>query len=166
MPWFQHKPNCPCAECRLDKTERLLRTLVDGQRYNLHMVREIRGFLRDIRDTLRPRPRSLTVHLAGGVMLNVGQTTVATVNGFDQNGNPMPLDFATLGAPQWSLSDPALAAATPNATDPNQEDVTGVAAGSVTLSVSLGGLSASLSFDVVAPAPVLTSLTISTEPAV
>ena len=98
--------------------------------------------------------------------LDVGKTAVATVNGFDQFGQPFPIDFTT-NTPLWSVSDPNVAAIAPDPTL-GSEDVTGTAAGHETLSVSVAGLSASIDFDVVAPVPVpvLTSVTITTNPPV
>lgn len=141
------------------RVERLLQ-------HQLRVQQQILGVVEDIRARLMPRLTRLTITLSGGTMpLQVGATTTATVNGFDQFGNPFAIDFAA-NPPSWSVSDPALATLTPNAADPNKEDVTGVAAGTETLSVSVAGLSANLSFAVEAPAPVLTSVTITTEPPV
>lgn len=56
-------------------------------------------------------------HMAGvgPVELGVGQTTIATVLGFDQFGNPFAIDFTNpANAVVWQIDNPTLASSTPN----------------------------------------------------
>lgn len=113
---------------------------------------------------LQPRLAHIAIKLEDKMPLDVGKTFVATVAGRDQFNNPFAIDF-TANPPSWSLSDPTLATMTQDPTA-GSEDVTGVAAGNETLSVSCAGLTASLSFVVDVPTPVLTSLVITANPQV
>lgn len=130
----------------------------------LRDAKETLAITREVVRLLEPRLAHITITLEDPMALDVGKTFVATVTGKDQFGNDFPLDF-TQAQPQWSLSDPSLATIT-QASQAGSEDVTGVAPGSETLSVSFAGLSASLSFTVAQPAPVLTSLVITANPQV
>ena len=70
----------------------------------------------------------------GPVTLNVGQKTVASIDGFDQFGAPFTGPIPT---PTWSIDNPALDSIAADATNPENEDVTSLAAGVANLSVSL-----------------------------
>ena len=97
--------------------------------------------------------------------LNVGQTSTATVVGFDQFGNPFPIDF-TVNPPAWTIDNAAVSIAA-NATVPTSEDVKGVSATGATpanLTVTCAGLSDTEQITVLAPAPVLTSLKVTFTP--
>ena len=160
MGWFRHNHDRCCEEFRreLEQMHLDLRT----QRL---LVYDILADTRVIVGLLRPRLSHLTIIPQGAPMsLDVGKTAVATVNGFDQFGQPFPIDFAA-NPPAWSVSDPNVAtlAADPTA---GSEDVTGTAVGHETLSVTVAGLTATLDFDVVAPASVLSKVTITTNPPV
>ena len=120
------------------------------------------AILLEIRAIVTPKLTSLVILFDGEVMpanIAVGQVTVATVLGFDQNNQPFPIDFAA-NPPAWSIDNPAVASIAPDSTTPSSEAVTGVSAGSATLSVSCAGLSASDTVTVSAAAPVLTTLQI------
>jgi len=132
---------------RLDENDRLI----------LEALREIVGLLAEIRDTLKPRLSSLLIRFGGNMpaTVEVGKSIAAVVIGFDQNGQPFDLTGQT---PSWSTSDAGIATVAPP--DQLTTSVTGVAAGSANLSVTVGGLSASDVVTVTAPAPVLTSVVI------
>ena len=98
------------------------------------------------------------------VTLIVGQSTVATVTGTDQFGNP----FTPLPAISWSIDQPTLDSITADATPP-AEDVTSLAVGTANLTASAtNAASATVSVTgvitnvpVPPPTPVLTTLTMS-----
>ena len=130
----------------------------------LRVAREALATARLCVGLLQPKLAHIAITLEDKMSLDVGKSFVATVEGRDQFGQPFKLDFTT-ETPQWTLSDGSLATITQ---DPQagSEDVTGAAPGSETLSVAFAGLSASLTFDIVQPAPVLTSLVITSNPQV
>lgn len=177
MSWFRREGECLCCE-RVERTlsqmQRELReiraenhTIGDQLRTQRMLLYDILADVRIAVGLLTPRLRRIVIVQSGGppMPLEVGKTAVATVNGFDQFGQPFPIDF-NANVPSWTVSDPALATIAPDATTLGSEDVTGAAAGSETLSVAVAGLTTSVTFDIVAPAPVLTSVTITTNPAV
>lgn len=93
--------------------------------------------------------------------LEVGQSTTASVQGFDQNGQPFTIDPAAIA---WSPVDAAVASASVDTTA-GTEMLTGVGAGTATIAVGVTRsdgvvISASDSLSVTLPAPVLTSATI------
>lgn len=96
--------------------------------------------------------------------IDVGQTEVASVVGFDQNGQPF---LGSIPTPAWAIDNPALATIAADATNPANEDVTGVAAGVANLSVTVQGpngpLTDSEAVTVVVP-QVLTSVAITFAP--
>ena len=97
--------------------------------------------------------------------LQVGSSATATVTVLDQFGQPFAFDF-TANPPQWSVTDTAQDTLAAGPT-PGTETITSVAAGSQTLSVSVPNVangSASVAFTNVAPAPVATSVSITTSP--
>lgn len=116
--------------------------------------------------TPRPVYAALTFDPGGDMPLQVGNKTTATVVVLDQFGQPMPnFDFTT-NKPIWSLSDPN-SANIADGPSPDTEIVNGNAAGTNVLTVQVPGVangSASLSFSVVAAAPVPTSVRIATSP--
>lgn len=121
--------------------------------------------LQDIRDHLKRLPHLASVHIslqgvtmANPITLNVGDAKVATVAGFDQFGQPFPLDF-TATPVSWTVDNAAVVSSTPAAD--GSDAISAVAAGSANLSAVVAGLSDSLAITVVQPAPVLTSVKIS-----
>jgi hypothetical protein len=75
------------------------------------------------------------------VTISVGAVEVATVVGFDQNGNPYT---GTIPTPSWSIDNPSFATIAADASNPANEDVTGVAPGVANLSASVVGPSGTL----------------------
>lgn len=69
----------------------------------------------------------------GPVTLTVGQTTVASVDGFDQNGAAWQ---GVIPTGSWSIDNPAFDTITPDAVAGN-EDVLSVAVGVANLTVSV-----------------------------
>jgi len=129
------------------------------------IVEEVLANVRAIYGIVAPRLDHIDIIIQEDILmpLEIGKTTIASVQGLDQHGQPFPIDF-TANPPSWSVADPTLATIAPDPTL-GSEDVTGVAAGTEVLSVSVAGLSASLKFDVQATS-VLTSLQIVTNPPV
>jgi len=72
----------------------------------------------------------------GPITLQVGQTTVASVDAFDQNGQPFK---GTIPTPSWSIDQPSFDSITADSTTPANEDVTSLAAGVANLTVSVAG---------------------------
>jgi hypothetical protein len=68
------------------------------------------------------------------VTISVGQVIVATIVGFDQNGQPF---LGTIPTPTWAIDNSALATIATDATNAADEDITGVAPGVSNLSASL-----------------------------
>lgn len=94
-----------------------------------------------------PRLTALTVTVAAPSIV-AGTTTTASVNGRDQQGQPI-----ATGPVTWTSSSTAVATVDGSGT------VTGVAAGNATLTATASGISASVPLTVT-PAPVLTRLTV------
>jgi hypothetical protein len=151
-------------ELRLLREE--VRKLID---LHLDEQQEIE-LLKEIRDSVRPKKLAY-IKIAflkgdtmaeGPVKLTIGQKTIASVDGFDQNGAPFTGPIPT---PSWSIDTPATATAVPDATNPANEDVTAVAAGTANLSVMVTSAEGKSLTDtevvtVVASAPVLSSVKI------
>lgn len=104
-------------------------------------LRKIRKALERLVDIFEPRLTSIEIKFdpqedsmsAAAVTLNIGQTTVASVVGFDQFGNP----FTPVPQPSWAIDNPGIASIVPDATTPASEDVTGVATGTANLTAGL-----------------------------
>jgi hypothetical protein len=94
-----------------------------------------------------PRLTTITVTVAAPSIV-AGTTTTASVNGRDQQGQPI-----ATGAVTWTSSNTAVA------TVDGAGTVTGVAAGNVTLTGTAGGISGSVPLTVT-PAPALARLTV------
>ncbi len=73
-------------------------------------------------------------HMEGPVTLNVGQSMVASINGYDQYGQPWA---GAIPTPRWSVDNPALDSIAQNGTVTTSEDVTSLAAGTANLTVGL-----------------------------
>ena len=147
--------------CR--RLERELGRISQHQSAERLLLYDLLADVRALRGMLAAKLVRIAIVPVGEPMsLDVGKTAVATVNGFDQFGQPFPIDF-NANPPSWSVSDINVASL---ATDPTlgAEDITGTAAGHETLSVTVAGFTATLDFDVVAVAPVLSSVSISTTP--
>jgi hypothetical protein len=154
MSWFHHDE---------DRELREMREIHREVREAHSEVHEVLAELRDLRDMFRPRLTRLTI--LGGTMLEIGKTAVAAVQGLDQFGNPLTIDFVA-NPPAWTVDDPALASIVADPATIGSEDVTGVAVGTEVLRVTCAGFSAELKFDVVAPIPVLAGIAIVTNPPV
>ncbi len=88
-----------------------------------------------------------------------GESAVARVVGFDQYGNPFPLDLAATPA-QWSTDQASNIGLAPGDT-PDAELVTGLEVTSgATLAVQVGTLTATAKVDVTLAPAVLTSIAI------
>jgi hypothetical protein len=103
----------------------------------------------------------------GPVTLNVGQSTTASVQGFDQTGAPMPASFV-MPPVTFAVDNPAIASSTPNA-DNATDGIIGVSAGVANLTASVTSAEGLALSDtetvtvspVVAPPPVLSSIKVS-----
>jgi hypothetical protein len=117
--------------------------------------------------TTAPVPSQST---AGPVVLTVGQSTTASVLGFDQNGNPMPTDFV-MPPVSFSVDSASFASSTPNS-DGVTDAIVGVAEGVANLTASVTGPNGTLTDTetitvtaaVVTP-PVLSSIKVAFTPA-
>lgn len=107
-----------------------------GHRSERQLLEEVLKDLKEILELVRPRLVGIEIVFENQIMegftmstaavtLQVGQMTVATVVGFDQNGNP----FTPVPTPSFAIDQPAVAAIAPDAVTPTSEDVTGVSAG-------------------------------------
>lgn len=97
--------------------------------------------------------------------LNVGQSSTATVTVLDQFGQTFPFDFTT-NVPVWAVDNTASVGLAAGAT-PDAQSVSGVAAGTATLTVDVPGVTNGHDEEtvtVVAPAPVATSVKVSFTP--
>jgi hypothetical protein len=101
----------------------------------------------------------------GPVTLNQGQSTIASVQGFDQFGNPMPADFV-IPPVTFSIDNSTIASSTPNA-DGVTDAIVGLTGGVANLTATVQGPNGPLSdvetVTVVAsppPTPVLSSIKI------
>ncbi len=119
--------------------------------------------LREIRDELKPHLRQIKIRFGGNMpvgpaVITVGQTTPASVLGFDQNGAAIAIDF-TANPVSWSIDNSTIASSTPN---PDSTDtVVGVSAGVANLTASCAGFTDTETVTVTAVVPVLSSIKIS-----
>lgn len=95
--------------------------------------------------------------MQGPVTLTIGQSTVATVLGFDQNGAPIAIDF-TANPVTWAIDNPAFDSSTPAAD--GSDPIVSLAAGVANLSASVAGLTDTETITNLAVAPKLTSVKI------
>lgn len=112
------------------------------EREEIRLLREQVLLLREIRDELHPTPKLAVIRIAhtlingvnmlGPVTLTVGQSTKATVVGFDQFG---AVFAGTIPQATWSIDNPALDSSTPDTS--NGDDIVSLAAGVANLTVSL-----------------------------
>jgi hypothetical protein len=116
------------------------------------------------------KEEKLMAGIQGPVTLSVGQSTTASVLGFDQFGNPMPSDFV-MPPVTFSIDNSALATSTPNA-DGVTDVIAAVAAGVANLTASVSGPNGTLTDTetvTVTPAvvvpPVLSSIKVAFTPA-
>ena len=72
----------------------------------------------------------------GPVTLTVGQSTVASIDGFDQNGAPYQ---GTIPTPAYSIDQPSFDTITPDGTNPSNEDILSVAVGVANLTATVQG---------------------------
>ena len=159
MGWFEPLDALVLAELREVSRKQAIgfHRLDENDRLIYEALVKILAVLEEIRDTLKPRLSSLLIRFGDSMpaTVEVGKSIAAVVIGFDQNGQPFDL---TGQVPSWSTDNAGIATVAPP--DQLTTSVTGVAAGSANLSVSVGGLSASDVVTVTAPAPVLTSVQI------
>jgi hypothetical protein len=70
------------------------------------------------------------------ITLTVGQTVVATVVGFDQNGQPFK---GTIPTPQWTIDNASFDSIVADSANPANEDITSLAAGVANLTATVVG---------------------------
>ena len=135
---------------------------VREEREEVRLEREEVNLLREIRDSLKRRLSAIKIRfggikMLGPVTLSVGQRTVATVVGFDQNGAPFPINFSLPeNAVTWAVDNAAVASSSPA---PDQStSVAAVGAGVANLTATLGTLTDTETVTVVPAAPVLASI--------
>jgi hypothetical protein len=120
------------------------------------ILEQIRELLAKIEKHTAPRLlTSFKVHI-GGHMAKIGDVlTARIVNPKDQFGQPFPLDL-TQTPPAWTLSNGSVASQSPSLD--GSDAITALAAGSETVTATIGSVSASAAFNVDAPpAAVLTT---------
>ena len=98
----------------------------------------------------------------GPVTLTVGQVTVASVDGYDQNGAPFT---GTIPTPVWSIDNAALDSIAADSNNAANEDVTSLAAGTANLTATVTTAAGTTLTDTetitnLAEAPVLSSIKI------
>lgn len=137
-----------------------------GERKEIHLLKEQVDLLKKILARLEPRLEGIQIHFSeknnmapGPINLIVGQSVVATVLGFDQNGAPFAVDFAK-NPVSWNEDNTAVAVSNPN--NDGTANVKAVGVGTSNLSASCGGFSDSAQVNVAAapPTPVLSSIKI------
>ena len=127
--------------------------------------REEISLLKQIRDRLSTPARLSFIKLIfggrmpGPVTLNPGQSVIATVEGFDQFGNPFPIDF-TANPVTFTLDNPTLDTEV-TGTAPGTEDITYEAAGTANLTATCAGFSDTEQIINSSPAPKLASIKVS-----
>ena len=112
---------------------------------------------------LRPRLSRIQIAIIGGKMadpitLQVGDTRVAAIQGFDQSGGTIAIDFSA-NPGQWSVDNPAVLAISP-AGDGSTCGLQAAASGVAVLSAVCAGFSDSLSATVQEQAKQLSSIKI------
>ncbi len=98
----------------------------------------------------------------GPVTLTVGQVTVASVDGYDQNGNVFT---GTIPAPVWSIDNATFDSIAADAANSANEDVTSLAVGVANVTATVTTATGAVLTDTeavtnVAQAPVLSSIKI------
>ena len=162
-------------QARLKRLLAKLEILEGGERLEIKLaITAIRlllsqqGLLLEILAELRPPPPTPTLNqikivfggnMPGPVTLHAGQSTVATVQGFDQSGNPFAIDF-TAHPTTWTLDDPSQDTLSPNV---DGSAVIGWLAGGKTanLTATVAGFSDTeqvINVGVVVPPPALASI--------
>lgn len=135
-----------------------------SEREELRILREQRDIAREILELIRQiiqhfRPRLSSVRLSiGGSMadpitLNVGDIKKATLQGFDQFGQSIALDPASIS---YSDDNPAVVSSSPQAD--GSDDLVALTAGVANIAGSSGGFSDSIAITVAQPAPKLASV--------
>lgn len=143
------------------------RELLRIERESLAVLKDIRRELRhlayiDIRFTHSHHHHH---HPGGSIMpvgpatLAVGQSSAATVVGFDQVGAPFAIDFNDPNfAVSWAVDDPAVLNLAPQ---PDQSaTVTGASAGVANVTATCAGFTKTQQVTVTAPSPILSSIDI------
>jgi hypothetical protein len=135
----------------------------------LCLLREQVKLLEEIAEELKPKLAVIKIAFQrknlmaeGPITLQVGQSTVATLDGFDQNGNPYT---GTIPTPVWTIDQPNFDSIAVSATNASAETVTSLAVGvaNLTATVTLSGglnLSDTEAVTNIAVAPILSSIKI------
>jgi hypothetical protein len=110
----------------------------------LRVLRDIDHTEHEILDRLSPKLTFIKISFLRGefmaegpVTLQVGQSTIASIDYFDQNGNLMPPTFVPPNV-TYSIDQPTIASSTPNA-DNQTDAVAYVAAGVANLTATVAG---------------------------
>lgn len=87
--------------------------------------------------------------MANSITKKIGETATATIiNPIGTDGNPFPLDL-TATPPTWTLSDPSVASQEPSLD--GSDLLTALAAGTETVTATVGGISATATLTVERP---------------
>lgn len=131
----------------------------------IHLLEKIEQTLEKIEKDIRPKQLSFIKiaftkgdHMAlGPVTITVGQKSTATVQGFDQNGAPFPIDL-TANPVTWAIDQSTLDSSTPAAD--GSDAIVSLAGGVANLTATCAGFSDTETITNVAVAPVLASIKI------
>ena len=136
----------------------------------VEILKDIDRTEHEILDRLTPKLSFIKIKFTGGKMpegpvtIQIGAVTVASIDGFDQNGAPFT---GAIPQPPYAIDNTALASIAPDANSAD-EDVTGVAAGVANLTATVQGPNGPLTdtetVTVLAAAPVLSSIKINFNP--
>jgi hypothetical protein len=153
--------------------ERDFRSRGSGEQEEIEILRDIDKTEHAILQQLKSQAPKLTfikiafsrgenIMAEGPVTLTVGQKTVASIDGFDQNGaifaGPIP-------TPSWAIDNITMDSIAPDPTTPANEDITSLAAGVANLTATVTSAEGRVLTDTetvtnVAAAPVLSSIKI------
>ena len=145
-----------------DHTQEQLAQIIQELHEEAELLREENRILREIR---QPRLAFIKITFKRGnimaegpVAIQIGGSTVASIDGFDQNGAPFT---GTIPSPAYSIDTPTIASIAPDANVAN-EDITGVTAGVANLTATVQGANGPLTdtepVTVLAAAPILSSI--------
>lgn len=119
-----------------DEEKQLLLELVREGRVAIELDQEILALLKPKLSSIKITFRKGAVMAEGPVTLTVGQSTVASIDGFDQNGAPYQ---GTIPTPAYSIDQPSFDTITPDGTNPSNEDILSVAVGVANLTATVQG---------------------------
>lgn len=140
--------------------------IADAEVREIRELRKDTGLLREIAGDLKPKLSFIKIVIGdampvGPATLNVGDKRTLSVQGFDQNGAPIAIDF-TANPVTWSDDNQAAVAEdAPGST--TSDAVTAAGAGVSNFTATCAGFTDTEALTVLAAAPVLSSIKISVD---